>query len=301
MVDFIGIGAQKCGTSWIYACLYEHPEICAPIKEIHFFSRPRFEKGKEWYESHFSKCVHGTNVGELSMSRGTLDIDKVGEFSTSYLYSKETPARIKAMYPNVMLIAVVRNPLERAYSQYRNAIKAGEIGKDESFDAYVEGEPSALEQGRYAEQLARYYELFPKTQILTLVYEDSRKDPSAFIKTIYEFLGVDATFVPSMLLREVNIARTPKFVFIDRTMHHIAESLRRVGFDKLVFAFKKSGLPDMIRGANTDTGSAREEKPNLKKFASYFHEDTEKLSEYLERDMVKEWGLAPTPFDSSSQ
>ena len=100
-----------------------------------------------------------------------------------------------------------------------------------------------------------------------------------------------ADFVPSMLTSEINVARTPKFVLIDRTMHHIAEALRRVGFDKLVFMFKKSGLPDMIRGANTDDDSAHQEKPNVQKYASYFHEDTKKLSEYLERDMVKEWGL----------
>ena len=102
MIDFIGLGAQKAGTSWVYACLYEHPEIHAPIKELHFFSRDRFSKGKDWYESHFSHRKEG---------------QKVGEFSTSYLYSKETPERIKELYPEVKLIAIVRNPVTRAYSQ----------------------------------------------------------------------------------------------------------------------------------------------------------------------------------------
>ncbi len=114
MVDFIGVGAQKSGTSWAYACLYEHPEICAPVKEIHFFSRPRYEEGKEWYEGHFKKCEEGLLRGE---------------FSTSYLYSEESPERIHACYPNAKLIAILRNPIDRAYSQYRNTIKAGDISE----------------------------------------------------------------------------------------------------------------------------------------------------------------------------
>ena len=109
-VNFIGVGAQKSGTSWIYACLYEHPEICAPIKEIHFFSRPRYEKGIAWYEKQFDRCA----------------VEKLrGEFSTSYLYTPEAAARIHAAYPDAKIIAVLRNPIDRAYSQYRNAIKAG--------------------------------------------------------------------------------------------------------------------------------------------------------------------------------
>jgi hypothetical protein len=68
MINFIGIGAQKSGTSWAYTCLYDHPEVCAPIKEIHFFSRPRFSQGKEWYERHFGSCGEGKLRGEFSTS-----------------------------------------------------------------------------------------------------------------------------------------------------------------------------------------------------------------------------------------
>ena len=276
-VDFIGIGAQKSGTSWVYACLYEHPEICAPIKEIHFFSRPRFEKGIAWYESHFKKCSTQS---------------KKGEFSTSYLYAVEASARIKAVYPDVKIIAILRDPITRAYSQYRNALKAGEITETTSFFSYIAEEKSVIAQGMYAEQLARYVSLFGHEQMLVLVYEDIARDPRAFMQRIYTFIGVDASFVPSMLHTSINIARTPKRVFIDRMMHHSAEFLRRRGLDRLVWYVRKIGLPDMVRAVNTKTDT-KEKKLEYDRNAlvHMFREDARRLTEYCGRDMVKEWNL----------
>ncbi len=278
MIDFIGIGAQKSGTSWVYACLYEHPEICAPVKEIHFFSRPRFEKGRGWYEHHFTQCAAGK---------------KRGEFSTSYLYAKEAPERIHSFYPHAKLIAILRNPKERAYSQYRNAIKAGEIREKMSFEAYAKLEPSVYEQGLYAVQLDQYYELFSKEQLLVLIYEDSKKDPAAFIKKIYDFLGVDSSFVPSMLHSEVNVARTPRLVGVDRIMHKVAEFLRKIGLDKIVWLIRKSGLPDKVRGVNTkpvvgDVAQSAALPPTVRE---KLHADAEKLSALIGRDMTTEWQI----------
>ena len=277
MIDFIGIGAQKSGTSWVYACLYEHPEICAPMKEIHFFSRPRFEKGRVWYESHFKKCERGT---------------KMGEFSTSYLYSEEAPARIKSQYPDVKIIAILRNPITRAYSQYRNAIKAGEIPESLSFERFIIQEKSVIAQGKYAEQLKRYYALFPPEHILTLVYEDIEKDPLAFMKRIYTFIGIDASFVPTMLHTSVNSARTPRRVYIDRIMHQSAEFLRRNGFDRFVWSIRKWGIPDVVRALNTKHTVKVVTAPyDRKKLADVFRNDAHHLIEYCGRDMVKEWNL----------
>ncbi len=277
-IDFIGLGAQKSGTSWAYACLYEHPEICAPVKEIHFFSRPRYEEGISWYEAHFKKC----DEGKLK-----------GEFSTSYLYSDETPERIRTCYPNAKLIAIMRNPITRGYSQYRNSIKAGEISEEMSFEDFAEKEKSVWEQGLYAEQLERYYNYFPKEQVLALVYEDIKKDPIAFMKQIYAFLGVDTAFVSSMVHDEINVARTPKMVGVERVMHYISEFLRRHGLDKFVHFIRKAGLPDMIRSVNTKADAQKKDKEpyNREVCASYFRDDVIRLSNLLERDMRREWNI----------
>jgi len=275
MINFIGLGAQKAGTSWVYACLYEHPQICAPVKEIHFFSRQRFENGKEWYENHFTNCDA---------------TKKKGEFSTSYLYSKETPLRIKETYPDVKLIAILRNPVERAISQYRNAIKAGEITEETSFEVYTQANESVIGQGMYHEQLKRYYDLFTKDQILVLIYEDIKKDPSGFMKRIYRFLGADDSFESSMLYTEINIARTPKSVGLGRVMHRAAEFLRRKGFDKMVHGIRKSGLPNLIHKVNTKNSNPAE-NIDTSGLAGHFLADVEQLGELLNRDLKAEWKL----------
>jgi hypothetical protein len=278
MIDFLGIGAQKSGTSWVYTCLYEHPEICAPIKEIHFFSRPRFSEGIEWYEAHFKKCAEGKLRGE---------------FSTSYLYAREAPARISGLYPNAKLIAILRNPIERAFSQYRNAIKAGEIPEQISFEEFTKQEVSTLEQGKYAEQLTRYYAHFKKEQMLVLIYEDIRKDPIAFMRRIYEFLGIDATFVSNMVHDEINVARTPKHVSVDRVMHHVSETLRHIGFDRFVHLVRRSGIPDFVRSYNTKKQKEVQHTTtyNRDAFRAHFAHDVSALSAIIGRDMSKEWNI----------
>lgn len=277
MINFIGIGAQKSGTSWAYACLYEHPSICAPVKEMHFFSRPRFNEGKGWYEKHFKNC----DPNQLC-----------GEFSTSYLYSEDAPARIHALYPEVKLIAILRNPITRAYSQYRNSIKSGEIGETMTFEEYMREEESVCAQGLYAAQLERYCAHFNKEQILVLIYEDIKKDPIEFMKRIYAFLGVDDTFVASMVHDEINIARTPRLIGIERVMHHIAEFMRRHGLDRIVHAIRKLGLPDLVRSVNTkDAPKAEKSAYDRNALAAYFRDDVTRLSAHLGRDMQAEWDI----------
>lgn len=279
MVDFIGLGAQKSGTSWAYTCLYEHPQVCIPVKEIHFFSRSRYEtEGKEWYEAHFKRCKEGALRGE---------------WSTSYLYSKETPERIHAYYPNAKLLAILRNPVDRGYSQYRNTVRSGEIPKTMTFDEFVQQEKSVWEQGKYAEQLERFFKYFSREQILIMVYEDIKKNPIAFMRRIHEFLGIDPNFVSSMVYEQVNIARTPKIIGVDRVIHHISEFLRKHGFDRFVHAVRKTGILNIVRKINTVESAQSVEKKTFDREAcnAYFADDVEKLSKILGRDMRSEWNI----------
>ena len=277
MVDFIGLGAQKAGTSWLYTCLYEHPGVYAPVKEIHFFSRDRFKKGIDWYMAQFAKKPAGTIAGE---------------FSTSYLNHPEVPARIAKHCPNAKLIAVLRNPVERAYSEYRNAIKAGEIPKKITFREYLEYRPEALERGLYFKQLSRYYEYFSRVQLHVAIYEDSKKDPLEFVKAVYTFLEIDPEFVPKMLKQYVNITRTPRFVFIDRVIHKVAETLRKIGLHKLVFWVKKSGVTDAVRSVNTEHKATEElSEADRAVLQKYYAKDVHRLSELLNRDLATEWEI----------
>jgi hypothetical protein len=104
--DFIGIGAMKAATYWIYHCLDAHPEICmSSRKELHFFEKPaNYRMGIGWYTSHFSHCSEGKVLGEIT---------------PAYLSSPDAPVLIHRHYPRVKIFACLRNPVERAYSHYR--------------------------------------------------------------------------------------------------------------------------------------------------------------------------------------
>lgn len=235
--DFIGLGAQRAGTSWIYACLYEHPQVCVPEKEIHFFSRDRnWTKGFHGYEAIFEKCPPDA---------------RVGEFSTSYLADPATPERIHTRYPDVKLIASLRNPVDRAYSNYMNDILAGVVDQRTPFRGALNEHPEYIEQGCYAVHLTHYLEYFAREQILVLIYEDSLRDPIAFIKAIYRFIKVDPSFVPDMLLAKINVSRVPLFPLIDQAMIKTSGFLRRWGLSNLWWFGKKAGLGRGIRALNT--------------------------------------------------
>jgi hypothetical protein len=276
-IDFVGIGAQRCGTSWIYACLYEHPQICAPVKELHFFSREHnFARGPDWYLGHFDRCAPGSVRGE---------------FSTSYLYAPEAAGRIRELLPEARILASLRNPVTRAFSQYRNAILAGEIGKDASFAGYVRDDPSVVGQGLYADQVERYLREFGRDRVLVLVLEDAERDRPAFVGRVYEFLGVDPAFRPETLDRAVNATRTPRSVGLDRAMVRVGNTLRRAGLDRLVWRVKRTGLPDLVRGANTETDARSLEEDERERLRGLFRPDAERLSELLDRDLAALWGL----------
>ncbi|MFX0073102.1 MAG: sulfotransferase domain-containing protein, partial [Candidatus Hermodarchaeota archaeon] len=108
--DFIGIGAMKAASEWILSCLDEHPEICVTsYKEINFFNKPyNYEKGLKYYYKFFSHCPK----------------DKIkGEFTPSYMLSPMSADLIYKTFPQVKLIVCLRNPAERAYSDYRYNIQ----------------------------------------------------------------------------------------------------------------------------------------------------------------------------------
>ena len=227
-IDFIGIGAQKAGTSWIYACLQEHPQICCPVKEIHFFSRKKnWDLGFGWYEKHFSSCP------ESSVK---------GEFSTSYLFSQAAAGRIAEKNPDVKLIVCLRNPVERAFSNYLHDLRNGRIPAETKFNIAVKGHPEYLEQGFYASQLKRYFNYFNKDQLKILLFDNIKKDPKRFIESIYRFLDVDPGFVPEHLYKKVNVGVVPIIPGIDKSMNRIANLMRNHGLGNIIWKIKNTGL-----------------------------------------------------------
>lgn len=274
--DFIGIGAQRTGTSWIYSCLYEHPDLCLPRKEINFFSRERnWTRGFDWYEAIFAECVSGATAGE---------------YSTSYLTHPEAPERIRQRYPDARLIVSLRHPVERAYSNYLNDIVAGVVPPSTKFEAALRSHPEYVENGRYAQPLRRYLDLFPREQVFVSLFDDARRDPLASVQAIYRFLDVDDSFRPAMLDRPGGTGRVPRARWVERWLIDAAAAFRRNRVLRpLWWRAKKIGLGDRLRTMNTapEAGQAAEglDPSERRSLIDAFEPEIEPLEELLGLDL----------------
>ncbi|HEV2581844.1 MAG TPA: sulfotransferase domain-containing protein [Ktedonobacteraceae bacterium] len=208
--DFIIIGAQKGGTTSLYNYLIEHPSIkSARRKEVHFFDR-NFHKGLSWYRTFFPTALEKYYT-ERVLKREFI----TGEGSPEYLFYPHCAQKAWQTLPQVKIIALLRNPVERAYSQYRHNLGWGHIkdmsfqdalaleeeqtkeGKaraqvDEHYHDFAYQRASYLARGLYAEQLKKWMDLFPREQFLILRTEDFYSDPAAIYTETLRFLGVSS-------------------------------------------------------------------------------------------------------------
>ena len=205
--DFLIIGTQRGGTTSLYHYLEAHPCIePATTKEIHFFDR-RVNKGLAWYRGHFPTSIEKYYVERL---RGRAFV--TGEASPSYLFHPHAPKRIAKALPHTKLIVLLRNPIDRAYSQYYHSLELGyeslpfeeaiegeeertarereKILKDESYESYAYKHLSYLTRGIYVDQLRVWMDLFPREQFLILKSEDFYADPGATLKRVLDFLNL---------------------------------------------------------------------------------------------------------------
>jgi hypothetical protein len=202
-----------------------------------------------------------------------------------------TPQRIRQRYPGIKLVASLRNPINRAYSNYMNDIIKGTVKRETTYSEALVKHPEYVEQGLYFSQLQRYLKYFARDQLLVLVYEDILGDPLGFIQSIYHFIGVNPSFIPSMAFTRINRSRIPRFLWIDRILRKASEFLRRKGLFSLWWFAKKASLGSSIRAVNTlQPGDKTREFSPSERGLSYemFKDDIEELENLLGREL-KEW------------
>lgn len=285
-INFIGIGAEKAGTTWVADCLREHPEIFIPQKkEIFFFNEYdphflnvknfRYERGIDWYTNQFK---------DNNLIRG--------EFSPTYLYCQMAAKRIHRHFPGIKLIIILRDPVRRAYSQYIHDVRLGVI-KNISFPMALRKYPNYVEKGLYYKHLRSYLDKFPKENMLILFNEDIAKKPTQEIKKIYRFVEVkDIGFIPDSLKERKNTASQARFSIINYTMLQTEYFLRRKNLSTLLSIFDDVGIRKFalnLREINSKPISKymkidAESKMLLKKT---FVSDIEKLEKLLKKDLTQ--------------
>jgi hypothetical protein len=209
MPTFLVVGAAKAGTTSLWRYLQSHPQVyMSPIKEPMFFAC-------EGEEPDFSGPRPPWAVTDLEAYRtlfsAVTDEIAVGEASPQYLYSEKAPERIYRYLPDVKLMAIVRDPAERAFSHFLGQRRAGREPLSDFVRALDAEEERVSEgwgpsfhyvrRGLYYKQLSRYFELFGRERIKVYLYEDLETDPLGMMRDVFRFLGVDDTFAPGLGVR----------------------------------------------------------------------------------------------------
>ncbi|NER78126.1 MAG: sulfotransferase domain-containing protein [Leptolyngbya sp. SIO1D8] len=223
--NFLLIGAQKAGTTSLSHYLSQHPQIyMSPTKEPGFFdfeNQPPNFKGPGDQELYSSVVTTLEDYVELFDS--VEHESAIGEATTWYLYSKRAPERIKHHIPDVKLIAVLRNPVDRAYSGFMHAVRDNR--ENLSFSDALALEEQRINDnweylwryqtmGFYAEQLERYFAIFKPEQIRIYLHEDLCENPTGLLQDIFPFLGVSQDHLPEVFTR-LNISGKTKSKLLD--------------------------------------------------------------------------------------
>lgn len=261
---FVIIGATKAATTWLTFNLRLHPQVFMPSPELHYFSRWS-DRGDDWYRAQFA----GAHEGQL-----------IGEKSASYLPHPEAAQRLGHLLPQARLIAQLRNPVERAYSDYCMHYRRGEVGKD--IDRYLDPArtpiPRLLEDGFYYRHLTKFLGVFPSQQVKILLYDDIRQRPAQVFRDVCGYLGIDDTVAPQAVERRVK----------DKDLPVVPPSARRLlaPLKDLVQPYRQTHAFGTIRALIARSLRYPPLTPALReRLAAHYADDVASLSELLGRDL----------------
>lgn len=275
--DFIGLGAQKCATAWLYNMLNDHPDIEMVRsedgeKDLRFFSY-FFDRGFEWYERHFKNPENGIT----------------GEYSTSYFCSSDAPERVYNYSPEIRLIVSLRHPVERAFSNHKHEVYLGRIsGENLIFENALKNNPMYLYQSLYYTHLNRWLKYFEKKHVFVILVDDLENNPHKTMHDLYDFLGVNPEHNPPMIYERIHESRVPKNTFLESSVKKTASLLKNIGGTGFVAYLKGKGVNRKIYKLNSKAEEVafppmKEETKAL--LVKYFADENSKLSKLINRDL----------------
>ena len=290
--NFLIIGAAKAGTTSLYDYLNQHPQIyMSPIKEPRFFAL----EGEKLDFRGPAQAINRTSVTTweeyCQLFQEATTEKAIGEASTIYLSNPKAPHCIKHYLPEVKLIAILRDPAERAFSSYVHLVRDGY--ENLSFTEAVEAEPTRIkenwqplwyykERGFYYEQLQKYLTIFKPEQIKICLYEELAADSTVVVRELSRFLEVDATFTPDLTRK--NVSGIPKNKFLQNlfTKKNPIKSLVKPLLPK---SLRENILENVTK---SNLGAKPTLSPEMRqKLISIYREDILKLQDLIQKDLSR--------------
>lgn len=289
MPNFLIIGGAKGGTTSLYHYLAQHPDVfMSPLKEAKFFAYEGQQvvfTGPRDREKNEGLITTLDRYQELF--RGATTQKAIGEASPHYLFVPQACERIRHHLPHAKLFAVLRDPVERAYSSFLHLIRDGREPVRE-FGKALDQEERRLQEGYapiwaykamgfYHAQLKRYFDAFDRRQIHVYLYEDLKADPIGLMRQMFRTLGVDDTFVPRMTAR-YNVSYIPR----SRTLHKLLrlDSPARKAVMRLPAGWRAI---DALNALNKIKPQC---PPDIRRrLVALYRDDIMKLQDLLQRDL----------------
>lgn len=252
--DFLIVGVQKAGTTWLQLLLSSHPNIYMADQELHYFDKNRnFDKGEAWYESQFEKANQGQLVGEKTPDYFWTNCD----IATSKNICQNKAHRISTALPEAKLIVILREPVSRFLSAWNHNVRRGRLRSDISLDALLKEESyyvqRMLKVGCYATQLKEFRRYYASNQLLVIFQDEVKSDPDNVIRKVCDFLNVDVALFNGSVNNRDKVNSFESTVFGTRILKYLPPILQEVWlrFDKMILT--KSGLKTVKYPELTET------------------------------------------------
>ncbi len=287
---FVIIGVQKSGTTSIYSYLKQHPQIyVSRIKETNFFCQEWEQASPEVLAKR--KFPINTLADYCQLFAGAKDEIALGEASPNcMLFHEVAVSRIQRYAPKAKLIAILRNPIERAYSEHLMNLRDVIDDPDATLKKLLETRANTshvLLKGKYYDSLKHFIDTFGDEQVSVFLYDDLQKDATAFMQSLYRTLGVDDAFVPDTTKR-AQTAQVPKNKRLNRlirTQNPVREAVSivlRILLPEKTRRRLRSHLINLNSQSKAHYPLTEEERQLLK---DYYREDILKLQDLIKRDL----------------
>ena len=204
MVDFLGIGAQKGGTTWLFHQLSKHPQIEFPAgKEFHFWNRADPSLVDHWFSvlepaSRYTADGRPVRTGEITPAYSIIDVEAI--------------TSLQAKSPDIRLFIVLRNPMERAWSAaMMNLARVHLLSKDIPDQWFLDHlkAPASWKRGAYTSCIERWWSVFPREQLLILFYDDIKTSPSQVLTSLARHIRIDEAYFATLSSEELATVVVP--------------------------------------------------------------------------------------------
>lgn len=269
-------GARKSATDWVDACLREHPQIAQPqdVKELRFFD-DHWDKGIRWYCAQFQPAPQDDGLHL--------------ETCPSYMANPHVHTRLHESFPSAKIIFMLRDPVERAWSDYKHSVKKGRLRRDATFSQALKRYPHIVSEGYYDRHVSRWLALFGHSRVRCYPTEWATSHPAAFYTHLCDWIGV-SPFTPNSAREPFNTSTSPpRFRFTSALVYGAARRLRIAGVHRPVNLLKNTPLPRLLSEPNSRFERTVDADETCRRLARAYQEHVVCLSHELGYDIQQHW------------